>query len=106
MAYRSNDYCKDEKDSVSGCDLSEKPTYLLDHLATFDVNKQSRIKYPADGMRKFFQLEKTTKLSSQKMQLCFDRPWVLITDYKTGVCRNKVWFKIELLEEFRSYSRT
>ena len=59
--------------------------YLLEHLATFTVNKESGIMYPADGMRKLLQLEKTQGIWSQKMQLCLDRQWVLIMDYETGV---------------------
>lgn len=66
-------------------DLNDKPIYLLEHLATFTVNKESGIMYPADGMRKLLQLEKTTGIWSQKMQLCLDRQWVLIMDYETGV---------------------
>jgi len=48
-------------------DLNDKPQYLLEHLATFTVNKESGIMYPADGMRKLLQLEKTTGIWSQKM---------------------------------------
>jgi hypothetical protein len=70
-------------------DLNDKPVYLLEHLATFTVNKESGIMYPSDGMRKLLQLEKTTGIWSQKMQLCLDRQWVLIMDYETGV---STWF--------------
>lgn len=66
-------------------ELNDKPIYLLEHLATFTVNKESGIMYPADGMRKLLQLEKTTGIWSQKMQLCLDRQWVLIMDYETKV---------------------
>jgi epidermal growth factor receptor kinase substrate 8 len=66
-------------------DLTEK--HLLEHLATFTVTKESGILYPADGMRKLLQLEKTTGIWSQKMQLCLDgqHRWVLIMDYETKV---------------------
>lgn len=89
------EYSGDERESRSGggddrIDNSEiiihnKPTYLLEHLATFTVNKDSGIVYPADGMRRLLQLEKTTGIWSQKMQLCLDHRWVLIMDYETGV---------------------
>lgn len=103
MAYRSSGngglggasggaYSEDERDSRSGGDdrpgsddLGDKPTYLLEHLATFTVNKESGIVYPADGMRRLLLLEKTTGIWSQKMQLCLDRQWVLIMDYESGV---------------------
>lgn len=61
-------------------------TYLLEHLATFTVSKESGIVFPADGMRRLLQLEKTTGIWSQKMQLCLDQQWVIIMDYNSGVC--------------------
>lgn len=66
-------------------DLRDKPLYLLEHLATFTVHKESGIVMPADGIRRLLQLEKTTGIWSQKMQLCLDREWVLIIDFETGV---------------------
>lgn len=93
MAYNSNSdgrggYSGDERDSRNGddytSDISDKPMYIVEHLATFTVNNESDIIYPADGMRKLLQLEKTTGIWSQKMQLCLDRQWVLIIDYETG----------------------
>lgn len=78
-------YSDDEFESRAGSDLGNKPTYLLEHLATFTVNKDSGIVYPADGMHRLLQLEKTTGIWSQKMQLCLDRQWILIVDYETGV---------------------
>ncbi|XP_031641238.1 epidermal growth factor receptor kinase substrate 8-like protein 2 [Contarinia nasturtii] len=65
-------------------DLMDKPIYLLEHLATFTVNQESGILYPADGMRRLLQLEKSTGIWSQKMKLCLDRQWILIMDYETG----------------------
>lgn len=88
MAYHrpvEGNYSEDEFESRNGSDLGNKPTYLLEHLATFTVNKDSGIVYPADGMRRLLQLEKTTGIWSQKMQLCLDRQWILIVDYETGV---------------------
>lgn len=99
MAYNSpsnGNYSGDERgdsprsghemdDQLDHGDLNDKPVYLLEHLATFTVNKESGIVYPADGMRKLLQLEKTTGIWSQKMQLCLDRQWILIMDYETGV---------------------
>lgn len=92
MAYHSNGgYSGDERESRSGddrpdSDLGDKPIYVVEHLATFTVNKETGISFPADGMRKLLQLEKTTGIWSQKMQLCLDRQWVMIIDYETGVC--------------------
>lgn len=85
MAYHSNGYSGDERDQERDSDGPEKPTYLMEHLATFTVTKETGILYPADGMRRLLQLEKTNGIWSQKMQLCLDRSWVLIMDYETGV---------------------
>ncbi|RZC38901.1 epidermal growth factor receptor kinase substrate 8 [Asbolus verrucosus] len=83
MAYRSNGYSGDELDRYRD-EGGDKPTYLMEHLATFTVTKETGIMYPADGMRRLLQLEKTNGIWSQKMQLCLDRSWVLIMDYETG----------------------
>ena len=63
----------------------DPPTYLMEHLATFTVSKETGIVYPADGMRRLLQLEKSNGIWSQKMQLRLDRAWLLIMDYETGV---------------------
>lgn len=95
-SYHSNNggggYSGDEHESRSGggddrpdSDIGDKPIYLLEHLATFTVNKETGIVYPADGMRRLLQLEKTTGIWSQKMQLCLDNQWVLIMDFESGV---------------------
>ncbi|KAK9890135.1 hypothetical protein WA026_008942 [Henosepilachna vigintioctopunctata] len=84
MAYRSNGFNeamdREERSSEGG----DKPTHIMEHLATFTVTKETGIIYPADGMRRLLQLEKTNGIWSQKMQLCLDRSWVLIMDYETG----------------------
>lgn len=84
MAYRSNGYSGDDLDRYRD-EGGDKPTYLMEHLATFTVTKETGIMYPADGMRRLLQLEKTNGIWSQKMQLCLDRSLVLIMDYETGV---------------------
>lgn len=82
MAYHSNGYNETPERSNNE---NNKPTYLMEHLATFTVTSETGIVYPADGMRRLLQLEKTNGIWSQKMQLCLDHPWVLIMDYETGV---------------------
>lgn len=107
----SGNYSGDDRDSrsVSGPghderleDPMDKPIYLLEHLATFTVNKESGIVYPADGMRRLLQLEKTTGIWSQKMQLCLDKQWVLIMDYETGVrfSNNFFFYLVEFIFAF------
>lgn len=36
-----------------------RPAYLVEHLATFTVTRETGIVYPADGMRRLLQLEKS-----------------------------------------------
>ncbi|KAH9644958.1 hypothetical protein HF086_003288, partial [Spodoptera exigua] len=62
----------------------ERSVYVLEHLATFTVTRETGIVYPADGMRRLLQLEKTNGIWSQKMQLCLEGSWVLVMDYETG----------------------
>ncbi|XP_076761298.1 epidermal growth factor receptor kinase substrate 8 isoform X1 [Xylocopa sonorina] len=63
---------------------SSEPTYMMEHLATFTVTKETGIVYPTDGMRRLLQLEKSNGIWSQKMQLRLERNWVLIMDNETG----------------------
>lgn len=62
----------------------ERALYVLEHLATFTVTRETGIVYPADGMRRLLQLEKSNGIWSQKMQLCLEGQWVLVMDYETG----------------------
>uniref|UniRef100_A0A0P4VUF5 Putative epidermal growth factor receptor kinase substrate n=1 Tax=Rhodnius neglectus TaxID=72488 RepID=A0A0P4VUF5_9HEMI len=75
----------------------ESPTYLVEHLATFTVSKETGIVYPADGMRRLLQLEKTNGIWSQKMQLRLDKNLVLIIDNETGDVMEK--FPAALIQE-------
>lgn len=84
--------------SPDAVDLRDKPLYLLEHLATFTVSKDSGIVQPSDGISRLLQLEKTTGIWSQKMQLCLDREWLLIVDYETGVrMKNSMSFILFML---------
>jgi epidermal growth factor receptor kinase substrate 8 len=80
----------------------EAPTYLMEHLATFTVAKETGIVYPADGMRRLLQLEKSNGIWSQKMQLRLDMSWVLIMDYETGV-RNALYICCMILIKLIMY---
>lgn len=100
MAYHSNGYSRDDHDidrEDRNNDMDDKPTYLVEHLATFTVTKDAGIIYPADGMRRLLQLEKTNGIWSQKMQLCLDRSWVLIMDYETGVSTHAIFSFVSFL---------
>ncbi|XP_076276966.1 epidermal growth factor receptor kinase substrate 8 [Lasioglossum baleicum] len=74
---------------------SSEPTYMMEHLATFTVTKETV--YPADGMRRLLQLEKSSGIWSQKMQLRLERNWVLIMDNETGAVMER--FPASLIQE-------
>lgn len=76
---------------------SSEPTYMMEHLATFTVTKETGIVYPADGMRRLLQLEKSNGIWSQKMQLRLERNWVLIMDNETGAVMER--FPASLIQE-------
>lgn len=40
---------------------------------------------PKDGLRRLLQMEKTSGIWTQKMQMKLDKNWVLILDYENGV---------------------
>lgn len=87
MAYR-NGYSGGDREIERDNRMNDgvgKPVHIIEHLATFTVTKETGIIYPADGMRRLLQLEKTNGIWSQKMQLCLDNSWVLIMDYESGV---------------------
>ncbi|XP_049844837.1 epidermal growth factor receptor kinase substrate 8-like protein 2 isoform X2 [Schistocerca gregaria] len=90
----SNGYSGDGQQSVVGEDA---PTYVMEHLATFSVSKETGIVYPADGMRRLLQLEKSNGIWSQKMSLRLDRQEVLIMDYETGAVMER--FPVALIQE-------
>lgn len=79
--------------------------YSVEHLATFTVTRETGIVYPADGMRRLLQLEKSNGIWSQKMQLCVEPQWVLVMDYETGVsCLHHSQYIASLLKH--SHSQT
>ncbi|XP_044765453.1 epidermal growth factor receptor kinase substrate 8-like [Coccinella septempunctata] len=96
MAYRS-EFPEDMDREERTAEGVEKPTHIMEHLATFTVTKETGIIYPADGMRRLLQLEKTNGIWSQKMQLCLDRSWVLIMDYETGTIMER--FPVNSIQE-------
>lgn len=67
-----------------GGDADDGPTYVVEHLATFTVSQQNEVVYPADGMRRLLQMEKTSGIWTQKMMLRLDREWVTIMDFENG----------------------
>jgi len=65
-------------------------TYLVDHLVTFTVSREAGVVFPADGMRKFLQMQKTSVINTQRMQLVVDRSSAAIVSYETGVSHSMI----------------
>ena len=61
------------------------PTFVLEHLATFRVSKESELVYPADGMKRLLHMEKTTGIWTQKMMLKLEKKAVFILSHENGV---------------------
>ena len=59
--------------------------YLLEHLATFTVSPEMGTLGPRDGMRRLLQMEKTTGIWTQKMELRLRNQSVVIVDHENGV---------------------
>ncbi|XP_063981568.1 epidermal growth factor receptor kinase substrate 8-like protein 1 isoform X2 [Diachasmimorpha longicaudata] len=100
--HTSSPYTKDVMSGPSNSSGSRggagtEPTYMMEHLATFTVTKETGIVYPADGMRRLLQLEKSNGIWSQKMQLRLERNWVLIMDNETGAVMER--FPAALIQE-------
>lgn len=56
------------------------PTFVLEHLATFTVNPENDLVYPADGMRRLLAMEKTNGIWTQKMLMKIERNMINIMD--------------------------
>lgn len=57
-----------------------KPTYALEHLATFKVKTEAEIYNPKDKMKILIELDKTGGIWPQKMYMCFSGQWLLMLD--------------------------
>ncbi|KAL6437497.1 hypothetical protein ACFW04_005152 [Cataglyphis niger] len=96
-AYNKDGGSSGPSSTSGGRASSSEPTYMMEHLATFTVTKETGIVYPADGMRRLLQLEKSNGIWSQKMQLRLERNWVLIMDNETGAVMER--FPASLIQE-------
>lgn len=65
----------DEFEQMAG--LRGRSAYVLEHLATFTVTRETGIVYPADGMRRLLQLEKTNGTSDAHIHtfISMKRKW-------------------------------
>ncbi|CAL1287181.1 unnamed protein product [Larinioides sclopetarius] len=93
-----NGYSSDQMSDV----IDDGPRYLLEHLATFSVGSEFGIVSPKDGLRRLLQMEKTSGIWTQKMQMKLDKNWVLILDYEDGDVVEK--FPMNLISDPTAYT--
>ncbi|XP_043071012.1 epidermal growth factor receptor kinase substrate 8 isoform X2 [Drosophila grimshawi] len=59
---------------------SHKPTYALDHLATFKLKTEAETKQPKDKMKLLIELDKTGGIWPHKMYMSFNGQWLVMLD--------------------------
>ncbi|KAH8382227.1 hypothetical protein KR009_002508, partial [Drosophila setifemur] len=57
-----------------------KPTYALEHLATFKLKNEAEIKQPKEKMRLLIELDKTGGIWPHKMYMSFNGQWLVMLD--------------------------
>lgn len=73
---------------AGGAADQDRTVYVLEHLATFTVTRETGIVYPADGMRRLLQLEKTNGESDFPFYSKYEIP--NRTSTRSLICRLKV----------------
>ncbi|KAH8419067.1 hypothetical protein KR222_003417 [Zaprionus bogoriensis] len=58
----------------------KKPTYALDHLATFKLKNEAEAKNPKEKMKLLIELDKTGGIWPHKMYMCFSGQWLVMLD--------------------------
>ncbi|XP_016951237.1 epidermal growth factor receptor kinase substrate 8 isoform X2 [Drosophila biarmipes] len=57
-----------------------KPTYALEHLATFKLKTEAEIKQPKEKMKLLIELDKTGGIWPHKMFMSFNGQWLVMLD--------------------------
>ncbi|KPU79651.1 uncharacterized protein Dana_GF17076, isoform D [Drosophila ananassae] len=57
-----------------------KPTYALEHLATFKLKNEAEIKQPKEKMKLLVELDKTGGIWPHKMFMSFNGQWLVMLD--------------------------
>lgn len=94
----SNGYSTDHNSDLT----EDKPTYLLEHLATFSVGAEYGLSTPKDGLRRLLHMEKSSGIWTQKMQMRLEKKWVVIIDNENGDIVER--FPMNLISEPTSYT--
>lgn len=57
-----------------------KPTYALEHLATFKVKHESEIRNPKEKLKILMKLDESGAIWPQKMYMSFSGQWLVMLD--------------------------
>ncbi|XP_037828552.1 epidermal growth factor receptor kinase substrate 8 [Lucilia sericata] len=57
-----------------------KPTYALEHLATFKIKNEAEIRRPKEKLKTLVELDKTGGVWPMKMYMCFSGQWLVMLD--------------------------
>lgn len=67
--------------SSNGYNMAEvKPTYALEHLATFKIKNEAEVRKPKDKLKTLVELDKTGGVWPMKMYMCFSGQWLVMLD--------------------------
>ncbi|CAJ0604118.1 unnamed protein product [Cylicocyclus nassatus] len=72
------------------------PSYFVEHLATFAVGRQFGLTFPADGIRKLKQMEKSSAIWAQPLVLRFRQNGVTVEDENGDLVEQ---FPLDLIEQ-------
>lgn len=62
----------------NGSDI--KPTYALEHLATFKIKNEAEIRRPKEKLKTLVELDKIGGVWPMKMYMCFSGQWLVMLD--------------------------
>lgn len=60
--------------------INVKPTYALEHLATFKIRNEEEIRRPKKKLKSLFELDKSGGIWPLKMYMCFNGQWLVMLD--------------------------
>ncbi|XP_039956340.1 epidermal growth factor receptor kinase substrate 8-like protein 1 isoform X2 [Bactrocera tryoni] len=75
----SNEHQQDLSNVEIG-NVDDKPTYALEHLATFKVKYESEICNPKEKLKILMKLDESGAIWSQKMYMSFSGQWLVMLD--------------------------
>ncbi|KAL9900681.1 epidermal growth factor receptor kinase substrate 8 isoform 1-T1 [Glossina fuscipes fuscipes] len=69
------------KNNLITNETNVKPTYALEHLATFKLRNEEEIRRPKKKLKSLFELDKSGGIWPLKMYMCFNGQWLVMLDH-------------------------